>query len=187
MNYVRKNDDKEILEHNTMSDVIELIDSEGNKHQITRGAALLSATLKDMCEDLGTNTSEVPIDLMGPVLNDIVPFLERETKTTRRPNKIHGKGRMEVLETPIGEEDRVLLSRVYNTENHKAFMLLFLGANYLNIRPLIDLCAQYLADETAGLTTEEIRKKFDIKNDFAPEEEARLRSENEWTVSEGNQ
>ena len=32
----------------------------------------------------------------------------------------------------------------------------------------------------AGKTPEEIRKTFNIKNDFTPEEEEQVRKENEW-------
>lgn len=33
-----------------------------------------------------------------------------------------------------------------------------------------------------GKTVEEIRKTFNIKNDFTPEEEETIRKENEWFV-----
>jgi S-phase kinase-associated protein 1 len=44
-------------------------------------------------------------------------------------------------------------------------------ANYLNINNLLDLACQAVADMITGKTPEEIRKIFNIKNDFTPEEE----------------
>lgn len=35
-------------------------------------------------------------------------------------------------------------------------------------------------NRAAGKTPEEIRKTFNIKNDFTPEEEEQVRKENEW-------
>ncbi|CAI0547364.1 unnamed protein product [Linum tenue] len=71
---------------------------------------------------------------------------------------------------------------------------LILAANYLNIKDLLDLtCQTYLnikelldltcktvADMMSGKTPEEIRKIFNIKNDYTPEEEAEVRRENQW-------
>ncbi|VAH97694.1 unnamed protein product [Triticum turgidum subsp. durum] len=57
---------------------------------------------------------------------------------------------------------------------------LILAANYLNIKGLLDLTCQTVADMIKGKTPEEIRKTFNIKNDFTPEEEVEIRRENQW-------
>ncbi|KAI3919483.1 hypothetical protein MKW98_030194 [Papaver atlanticum] len=57
---------------------------------------------------------------------------------------------------------------------------LILAANYLNIKELCDLTCQTVADMIKGKTPEEIRKTFNIKNDFTPEEEEEVRRENQW-------
>ncbi|PKI45634.1 hypothetical protein CRG98_033950 [Punica granatum] len=54
------------------------------------------------------------------------------------------------------------------------------AANYLNIKSLLDLTCQTVADMIKGRTPEEIRKTFNIKNDFTPEEEEEVRRENQW-------
>ena len=61
-------------------------------------------------------------------------------------------------------------------------MLLFAlqAANYLDIKGLLDLTCQTVADMIKGKTPEEIRKTFNIKNDFTPEEEEEVRRENQW-------
>lgn len=56
----------------------------------------------------------------------------------------------------------------------------FQAANYLNIKGLLDLTCQTVADMIKGKTPEEIRKTFNIKNDFTPEEEEEVRRENQW-------
>lgn len=54
------------------------------------------------------------------------------------------------------------------------------AANYLNIKSLLDLTCQTVADMIKGRTPEEIRKTFNIRNDFTPEEEEEVRRENQW-------
>merc|ERR1719174_3400528 len=57
---------------------------------------------------------------------------------------------------------------------------LILAANYLNIKTLLDLTCLTVANMIKGKTPEEIRKTFNIKNDFTPEEEEEVRRENQW-------
>lgn len=59
-------------------------------------------------------------------------------------------------------------------------VLTYQAANYLNIKSLLDLTCQTVADMIKGKTPEEIRKTFNIKNDFTPEEEEEVRRENQW-------
>ncbi|KAL8092325.1 hypothetical protein AgCh_034576 [Apium graveolens] len=55
-----------------------------------------------------------------------------------------------------------------------------LAANYLNMKSHLDLTCQTVADMIKGKTPVEIRKTFNIKNDFTPEEEEEVRRENAW-------
>ena len=57
---------------------------------------------------------------------------------------------------------------------------LILAANFLNIKNLLDLGCQTVADMITGKTPEEIRTVLNIENDFTPEEEKEIRKENQW-------
>lgn len=57
---------------------------------------------------------------------------------------------------------------------------LILAANYLHIQNLLDLTCKAIAIQMKGKTTEEMRQQFNIENDFTPEEEEKLREDNEW-------
>ena len=53
---------------------------------------------------------------------------------------------------------------------------LILAANYMDIKSLLDLTCAKVASMIKGKTPEDIRRTFNIKNDFTPEEEA----QGEW-------
>lgn len=65
----------------------------------------------------------------------------------------------------------ILLS--FQTDNPQA-------ANYLDIKALLDVGCKTVANMIKGKSPEEIRKTFNIQNDFTPEEEDQIRRENEW-------
>ena len=69
----------------------------------------------------------------------------------------------------------MLLCFLVDTLSH-----LFQAANYLDIKGLLDLTCQTVADMMKGKSPEEIREMFNIKNDLTPEEEEEIRKENAW-------
>lgn len=57
---------------------------------------------------------------------------------------------------------------------------IILGSYSLEIMPLTNLGCMTVANMIKGKSPEEIRKIFNIQNDFTPEEEDQIRRENEW-------
>ncbi|OAY83449.1 SKP1-like protein 1B [Ananas comosus] len=55
-------------------------------------------------------------------------------------------------------------------------------ANFMVVEDLLDSCCQKIASMIRGKSVEEIRKLFNIENDFTPEEEAEIREENSWAL-----
>ena len=50
----------------------------------------------------------------------------------------------------------------------------------MDIKGLLDVTCKTVANMIKGKTPEEIRRTFNIKNDFTPEEEDQIRRENAW-------
>ena len=59
---------------------------------------------------------------------------------------------------------------------------IILAANYMDIKSLLELASSKVASIIKGKTPEEIRKTFNIQNDFTPEEEQQIREENQWCM-----
>lgn len=50
----------------------------------------------------------------------------------------------------------------------------------MDIKGLLDVTCKTVAEMIKGKTPEEIRRTFNIKNDFTPNEEEQVRKENDW-------
>lgn len=57
------------------------------------------------------------------------------------------------------------------------------AANFMDIKPLLDLTCFAVSVLIKGKSAEEIRKIFNISNDFTNEEHAQVAEENEWCKS----
>jgi len=54
------------------------------------------------------------------------------------------------------------------------------AANFMDVKPLLDLTCFAVAVLIKGKSAEEIRKIFNISNEFSSEEHAQVAEENEW-------
>jgi len=61
-------------------------------------------------------------------------------------------------------------------------VIAFQAANFLDIKGLLDLTCQAMANMIKGRSPEEIRKTFDMMNDFSPEEEEEIIRDNQWAL-----
>ncbi|MEN2496257.1 MAG: suppressor of kinetochore protein mutant [Marteilia pararefringens] len=59
-------------------------------------------------------------------------------------------------------------------------MELILAADYLMIEPLKDMCCKVVASWIPGKSPDQLRKLFNIVNDFDPKEEEKIQLENMW-------
>ena len=80
----------------------------------------------------------------------------------------------------LTEDDKKDYDAEFVKVDQSTLFELILAANYLNIKPLLDLTCLTVANMIKGKTPEEIRKTFNIPNDFTPEEEEEVRRENQW-------
>ncbi|GAU23871.1 hypothetical protein TSUD_369790 [Trifolium subterraneum] len=94
--------------------------------------------------------------------------------------KKHVQGGSSEEEKPQNEDDLKAWDLDFVKVDQTTLFELILAANYLNIKSLLDLTTQAAADMIKDKTPEEVRKIFNIENDFSPEEEAKIREENKW-------
>jgi len=114
-------------------------------------------------------------NVKGDVLRKVLDFCEKHTEVVSKAG-VEDEGL-------LPNEERILLEKwdkEYAVVDQQRLFELILAANYLNIKPLLDLMCQTVANMIKGKTPEEIRSTFNIENDFTPEEEEEVRRENQW-------
>lgn len=149
---------------------VKLTSSDGQLFEVLEEVANESMTVKNMIEDTGTD-EVVPLpNVPGKILAKVIEYC-----------KYHVEANKKVDDKPVKSEDDI---KQWDTEfvrvDQSTLFDLILAANYLNIKGLLDLTCQTVANMIKGKTPEEIRKTFNIKNDFTPEEEEEVRRENQW-------
>eukprot|EP01055_Gregarina_sp_Pseudo9_P002828 Gregarina_sp_Pseudo_9__2827@NODE_305_length_3209_cov_56_840379_g286_i0_p3_GENE_NODE_305_length_3209_cov_56_840379_g286_i0NODE_305_length_3209_cov_56_840379_g286_i0_p3_ORF_typecomplete_len167_score43_33Skp1/PF01466_19/1_1e03Skp1/PF01466_19/1_2e24Skp1_POZ/PF03931_15/9_3e14DUF3342/PF11822_8/0_14_NODE_305_length_3209_cov_56_840379_g286_i026253125 len=155
---------------------ITLKSKDGKNYDISRDAAKLSGTLNSFL-DKGDPTAEIPVTIESPVLEKIIEYMNNYKNRT--PEDIPKPLPASPLSELIPEWDAKYIAM----EQTMIFELI-LGANYLDIPGLLDLCCAKVASEIRNKSVEEIRKVFGIENDFTPEEEQAIREENKWCEPE---
>ena len=154
---------------------ITLVSSDGEKVEISSKAVQKSVLVKGILEDY-PDDAEVPLNnVKSNILKKIKEYLEHYEN--EEPKEIERPLASQNYQECVSEWDfnyiEIDLDQIFE---------LILGANYMDIKPLLELASAKVASIIKGKTTEEIRKTFNITNDFTPEEEQQIREENQWCL-----
>ena len=71
------------------------------------------------------------------------------------------------------------IAKIHNSRSSRIQTILYKKLLHV-FQGLLDVTCKTVANMIKGKTPEEIRKTFNIKNDFTPSEEEQVRKENEW-------
>eukprot|EP00117_Sycon_ciliatum_P003972 scpid103191/ scgid8536/ S-phase kinase-associated protein 1; Cyclin-A/CDK2-associated protein p19; Organ of Corti protein 2; Organ of Corti protein II; RNA polymerase II elongation factor-like protein; SIII; Transcription elongation factor B; p19A; p19skp1 &gt; S-phase kinase-associated protein 1; Cyclin-A/CDK2-associated protein p19; Organ of Corti protein 2; Organ of Corti protein II; S-phase kinase-associated protein 1A; p19A; p19skp1 &gt; S-phase kinase-associated protein 1; Cyclin-A/CDK2-as len=161
-----------------MAAILKLVSNDGEVFDVEVKVACQSKVLKAMLQDTGDIADDdepVPLYAVnGATLRKVIAWC------TQHQND------------PAVPEDDSIDAREKRTDNIDSWDMeflkvdqgtlfeLILAANYLDIKGLLDVTCKTVANMIKGKTPEEIRKTFNIKNDFTAEEEEQIRKENDW-------
>ncbi|KAI8112176.1 hypothetical protein M9434_003500 [Picochlorum sp. BPE23] len=159
----------------TISKVL-LSSSEGKTFEVDEKVASMSITIKEMIEDVEDAGDVVPLpNVKSDILEKVIQFCSHYVQC------LHDAGVTEEKDLPNEEkQDLDKWNKDFTRVDQQTLFELILAANYLNIKPLLDLTCMTVANMIKGKTPEEIRKTFNIENDFTKEEEEEVRRENQW-------
>ncbi|XP_044968919.1 SKP1-like protein 1 [Hordeum vulgare subsp. vulgare] len=163
---------------------ITLKSSDGEEFDVDKTVAMESQTLRHMIEDeCADNAIPLP-NVNSKILSRVIEYCKQHVQA--RPKPADSAAADASSSAPAAAPAPTVDMKNWDAEFIKVDQAtlydLILAANYLDIKGLLDLTCQTVADMIKGKTPEEIRKTFNIENDFTPEEEAEIRKENQWML-----
>ena len=164
------------------TDMIKLQCSDGQEFIISKDVILMSETIKNMMEDLGnlSGTEDITIPLpnvRGEIMKKVLEFCQYHFENPHPPLTEEEKEEKEKKKTYT---DMIKWDIDFCNVEKSTLFEYILAANYLDIKILLDAACKTVCKMIVGKTPEQIRKEFNIKNDFTPEEEEEIRKENAW-------
>ncbi|KAG8532089.1 uncharacterized protein KY384_003726 [Bacidia gigantensis] len=150
---------------------IKLQSSDGIELTVDRVVAERSVLIKNMMEDIGDQAVAEAVN--EAVLNKVIDWCKHHKDDPPAANEDENDSRKK--STDIDEWDQKFMQ-----VDQEMLFEIILAANYLDIKALLDVGCKTVANMIKGKSPEEIRKTFNIQNDFTPEEEDQIRRENEW-------
>ncbi|XP_043855116.1 S-phase kinase-associated protein 1-like [Dromiciops gliroides] len=156
---------------------IKLQSSNGEIFEVDVEIAKQSATIKTMLEYLGMDDEgdDDPVllpNVNAAILKKVIQWCTHH-KDDPPPPEDDEKKEKQTDDIPVWDQEFLKVDQGTPFE-------LILAANYLDIKGLLDVTCKTIANMIKGKTPEEIRKTFNIKNDFTEEEEAQVHKENQW-------
>ncbi|XP_078156263.1 SKP1-like protein 20 [Carex rostrata] len=160
--------------------------------EVAETVALKSNMLKHALEE--SNPEQfIPLpNITGEVMFKIVDYMTKQTEfESKKPQEIVEKS--PELEGDVAKAKEALKAWeqtvatwevAYMDVSMNMLYDLFLGANFMDLQGLLSLCAEKIASLIKGKTVKEIRKTFNIVNDFTPEEEADYVKKYEWAFTD---
>lgn len=149
---------------------INLLSSDNEEFKVDKEVAQKSVLIKNMLEDIGDDDAPIPLpNVTSKILKKVIEWCTHHKEDTVIED------RNETRNTDIDEWDQK-----YMEVDQETLFDIILAANYLDIKPLLDVGCKTVANMIKGKSAEEIRRIFNIVNDFTPEEEAQIKKENEW-------
>ena len=153
--------------------LVKLIPEEGEAIEVEEEIATMSVLVKSMIDDSGVE-EDIPLpNVKKAVLEKVIEFCQhhKEEPLADIEKPLKTNNIKDVVSQWYGEFVDVKIEELYE---------IILAANYLDIKPLLEVTCAAVAAMMKGKSIEEIRELFNIENDFTPEEEEQIREENKW-------
>lgn len=159
------------------SNTMKLQSSEGHVFEVDLQTAMVSGTLRTMMEDIGKLNADD---------DEVVPLVNVNTATLKKVlqwSTYHKNDWFLLAEDDPAIGARQPLSswdsEFFNVDQATLFEII-MAADYLDIKGLMNSACRTVANMIRAKTTEEMRKRLCMRNNFTPSEEEMVKRETKW-------
>ncbi|KAK1613199.1 hypothetical protein QYE76_036872 [Lolium multiflorum] len=156
--------------------MVMLKSSDGEEFKVEEAVVMESQTIRHMIEDKCADNGILLPNVNSKILSKVIEYCNKHAQAA----KPVADGAADGASALSPAEDLKNWDAEFIKVDHATLFDLSLAANYLDIKELLHLTCQTIADMINGKTPEEIRRTFNIKNDFTAEEEEEIRREYQW-------
>ncbi|KAM3215635.1 hypothetical protein ACQJBY_067585 [Aegilops geniculata] len=164
--------------------IIKLKSSDGKEFEVEQAVAMESQMIRHMIEDDYTDNGLSLRNVNSKILSMVIEYCNKHVQAKAAATSDFGGGARASDATSAvpaaSAEDLKNWDANFVKVDKATIFDLILAANHLNIKGLVHLTCQTVADMMTGKTPEEIRKIFNINDKFKPGEEEEIRRENRW-------
>ncbi|KAK0596712.1 hypothetical protein LWI29_018346 [Acer saccharum] len=156
----------------TQNKKIYLTAADGELFEVEEPVAMEIETVKSFFDVGSEDTTK---DMILPMLNvsaehmlAILDFYRKHLEFRKR------------IQPPSTEEVKAFDHAFLENKSNEQLKELIVAAHFMNTKELLDFLTDATAKRIKNKSFEYVRAFFGIENDFTPEDEAKIRAENEW-------
>ncbi|CAN1229786.1 SKP1-like protein 4 [Linum perenne] len=153
---------------------LKLKSSDGETFEVSEAVASKSKMIKNMIDDDCADGTIPVANVTGKVMAKVIEYCKKHVDEEEKQK--------DIIPAFSSSSDQAADwdGKFVKELSMEMLFDVTLAANYLDIKELLDLTCEYIASMMKGKEPEEIRKIFNIKNDYTKEEEDEVRRENQW-------
>jgi len=146
------------------SDIVTLVSQEKTAFRVQKKAALQSNLVRTALEDDKDAKEVALVHIAAPIVEKCIVYMQYHVDVP--PRKIESPLKSSNMKELVDRFDAKFVDDI----DLDTLMKLLLAANYMDIKSLLELICAKVASMMKGKTAPQIRKAFNIREEFTPEE-----------------
>jgi len=166
-----KKDVKGLDEADKKEEFVMLVSSEKKEYKVNRRAAIQSTLVKTALEEDKEAKDVQLIHISGAIVEKVIAYMNYHMDV--EPRRIESPLKSTNMKELVDRFDANFVDEM----DLDTLMRVLLAANYMDVKALLGLLCAKIASMMKGKTADQIRKTFNIRGEFTPEEEEEIRKD----------